>query len=305
MRFQPAVSVNKFQFSTAAIFLFGLTSQTSVIAATDFPQLPEPELQKLLDATRQEFEAFQKVGDAYFNLPSAKKDWACAVDANTLTELTGTANKKVREENTSKLDINFSEVVYFPVQSTCQNGKLNGSLEFWSEYVITNLTKDVTMTNKVRKRFVGQVSNNSWAGPVVSASKGLDQKTKYTDPQTEAMMADMKLPKTQAYFFSAEVPGKPRNQSEPSTTLGYILLDGVPSMTLDVMVPKPDSRKEFRHYGSFGPLSHLDYTKQYKGEKLHGPTVTYPGMMGQFPVAPSTVCYEDGEKILTTKCDVR
>lgn len=57
-------------------------------------------------------------------------------------------------------------------------------------------------------------------------------------------------------------------------------------------------------YGLTGSTARLDYSKQYKEGKPHGKMVPYPVRSGNITVPGGEECYEEGDKLMTTQCDI-
>ena len=79
-------------------------------------------------------------------------------------------------------------------------------------------------------------------------------------------------------------------------------MDGTLSVHTFTRFSRQDGQVVEDTYGASGPPEHHSYRMLRRNGKLHGPQQTFAGKMGPYPIAASTVCWQEGEKVLTNTC---
>lgn len=293
-------------------------ASSTVFAAPNLPRLDDPQLQGFLNTIKTEYEQYLSNGNQHFVRPSEAKPWPCKLTTEQLNKIAGTVNSdddpvkkrefinSARSSHTEPIKVVFANQNFYPVQATCKAGKLEGPVDFWVEYDMTNIGPALSLAyhNLSHVRFTAK--NGNPIGLVLKDNDMLKQVTTYNDPATAEMMSKQPKHNTLSVSFSASWVNEPLVSPEPTVTLSHVDLDSNGKVKLYVNTVRPfgGNRHEVTKYGFFGDSTHKDSTTLYKDGKQHGPQISYSGMMGTYPVPGSQTCWEDGEKIMANPCQV-
>lgn len=279
--------------------------------ALALPALNEPVLQPLMAAVSAEFQQHtaQPVALA---APKDKQAWPCAVSEAELDVFAGTVDSDrdpvmkaemlndARSGGMPPSKIVYANKVVTPVRAQCEAGKLSGPLEFWVEYDQAIASSMLTLKYRNLVRVRATAREGQAEGSVLLTGTTLSQQTEYADRATADMMAAQPKPRISTVFFRAfTAPGA---AAQASVSTARTTVDGTLTVSTHTRFSRPDGQVVEDGYGLFGGPAHHDYRKLRRQGKLHGPQQTFAGMMGTFPIPASTVCWQDGEKVLTHTC---
>jgi hypothetical protein len=285
--------------------------------AIDLPPPPsDPQLQAALQQAKATFDLTSTAG--YMDMPKDAKPWPCAVSELQLRRWTGylaladseqddktrkATTKALRASGVSAGDMKSTihDVRYAPIVASCKDDKLDGPLEFIIEYSRTMDMDTLRMDTRTRARLKLTVA----AGAVVdSAARGsatiqLSQKNTFKDPATEAMMQKNRQPEMGMTLAS--------HGFQVTADAGYS------AVITETRVGNGPREWMTMFTQPTGPASVL--TTSYRGSTLwmvsrikngqrHGETRTYPANFAGTLVPGGMSCYEDGEEIKTTLCDI-
>jgi hypothetical protein len=132
--------------------------------------------------------------------------------------------------------------------------------------------------------------------PVLNAVLAASTKITYKDPATQAMMAKLKIPQSKSLSVSYVLP-----QTEDDFYVTTITDAGAQGYMTMFQRPTGPNRSEMTLYMG----STLHTLTPMKNRLPHGEQRTAEQKYGTVIVPAKSTCYEDGEIILTTKCDVQ
>lgn len=279
--------------------------------AMALPVPQEPQLQPLMAAVSAEFQQYL-ANPVALTAPKEAQPWPCAVSqaeldvfANTVDSDNDPVTKAELVNDARASGMPPSKTTYFnkvvtPVRAQCQGGKLSGPVEFWIEYDQTISSTQLTLKYRNLVRVRANARDGKPDGPVLHTGAGLSQQTEFADPATAEMMAKQPKPKITNAFFVAFTPAGQAPKASVATS--RIVVDGSLSVTTHTRFSRQDGQVVEDGYGAFGRPEHHDYRKLRRNGKLHGPQQTFAGKMGDFAIPASTVCWQEGEKVLTNIC---
>lgn len=279
--------------------------------AMALPALNEPVLQPLMAAVSTEFQQ-HAAQPAALAAPKDTPAWPCAVSEAELDVFASTVDSDkdpvakaellndARSSGIPPSRITYTNKVVTPVRAQCEAGKLSGPLEFWVEYDQTVASSMLTLKyhNLVRVRATARAGQPE--GSVLVTGTTLSQQTEYADRATADMMAAQPKPRISTVFFMAFTA--PGSAPKASVATARTTVDGTLTVSTRTRFSRPDGQVIEDGYGVFGGPAHHDSRTLRRNGKLHGPQQTFAGMMGTFPIPASTVCWQDGEKVLTNSC---
>lgn len=279
--------------------------------ALALPALQEPQLQPLMAAVSAEYQQ-HTAQPAALAAPKDAPAWPCAVSEAELDVFASTVDSDkdpvaraelVNDARSSGMPP--SRIVYAnkritPVRAQCEAGKLSGPVEFWIEYDQTIASTQLTLKYHNLVRVRAQAVDGKPDGPLLLTGTTLSQQTEYADRATADMMAAQPKPKISTVFFMAITPAGAAPKASVATS--RTVVDGTLTVSTHTRFSRPDGQVVEDGYGAFGGPAHHDYRKLRRNGKLHGPQQTFAGMMGTFAIPASTVCWQEGEKVLTHNC---
>lgn len=280
--------------------------------ALALPPMKDAPLQPLMAAASAEFQR-HVANPVALAAPADAPAWPCAVSQAELDVFAGTVDSDndpvakaellndARSSGMAPSKLVYANKRVTPVRAQCEAGKLSGPIEFWIEYEQTIASTQLTLRYRNLVRVQAKALKGQPDGPVLMTGTTLSQQTEYADKATADMMAAQPKPKISTVFFVAATPAGP--QPKTSVAISRTLIDGTLSVTTRTRFSRPDGQVIEDGYGAFGGPEHHDSRTLRRNGKLHGPQQTFAGMMGgQFPIPASTVCWQDGERVLTNNC---
>ncbi|HJW24732.1 MAG TPA: hypothetical protein VJ576_07520 [Rhodocyclaceae bacterium] len=290
---------------------------SGVQAVTGLPTLDDPQLQEFLNILNTEYDQYLANPAEYFAKPATPSKWPCEVNPKFLNLIADTTNSddipemkkfylnEARSTGADPVSLVFSNQTFYPIKASCKNGKLDGPVEFAVEYDMSIATAKMDMRSHRLKRVRAVLKENAPVGPIISAISTLSSNTIYSDPATAEMMAKQKKSDIVSAGFVAHVPSIPIKSHSNRVALSHVVVNGKLTRTAQTTRVADDGRVEENNYGTFGSTDHRDFTNRYKDGKRHGEFVRYPGTSGSYPIPASKECWENGEKVLTTSCNVQ
>ena len=306
--------MNNFRASVISL-AFAACAAAPSVHAIDLP--PAPQDPQLATAFMQAQALLEKSGSgAYMDMPGDPKPWPCSVTELQVRKLAyvlsddeldektrKTANIAYRSGGLGSNDIKTTvrEVRFAPISANCKNGKLDGPLEFVIEF--TRIIDMPTAINETRSRSRMHLMM-SGGEAMVDAPQGvttrqLSNKISFKDPAMDALVQKNKPPQSTVILASYSLPS--------SGDAGYSAVitetrTGLFTREWTTMLIRPTAPKRMEN-SSFRGAS-LWMVTHSKNGRMHGEARTYPATFGGVLVPGSMSCYEDGEEIKTTKCDV-
>lgn len=275
------------------------------------PAVTEPVLQPLMAAVSAELQRYT-ANPAALAAPKEAMAWPCPVSQAELDVFASTVDSDndpvakaellndARSSGLPPSKIVYTNKVVTPVRAQCAAGKLSGPVEFWIEYEQTVANAQITLKYRNLVRVQAKALNGQPDGAVLMTGTTLSQQTDYADRATAEMMAAQPKPKMSTVFFIAHTVAGPAPKA--SAVIARTVIDGTLSLTTRTRFSRPDGQVIEDGYGAFGGPAHQDSRTLRRNGKLHGPQQTFAGMMGTFPVAASTTCWQEGERVLTHSC---
>lgn len=294
-----------------------LAAVLSPAMAIDLPAPPtEPQLQSALLQAKATFDQTSTAG--FMDMPKDARPWPCAVSELQLRRWTGylaladnELDEKTRKTTikalrgvgmgTNEMHATIQDVRHAPIVASCKDDKLDGPLEFVIEY--TRITDMATMRMETRTRARLKLTVAAGAS-VVSAAHGsatiqLAQKNTFKDPAMEAMMQKNRQPEMGLTLASQVIPVTADNGYSAVITETRVGNGPREWMTMFTQPTGPTSLVTTSYRGSA-----LWMVSRIKNGQRHGETRTYPANFAGTMVPGSMQCYEDGEEIKTTQCDI-
>ncbi len=295
-----------------------------VLATTFTPakaiDLPAPPADPKLQASLLQAKAtFDRIGTAGFmDMPTEARPWPCAVSELQLRRWTGylalTDNEqeeKTRKSVTkafraagmgaSEMKISIQDVRHAPIVANCKDDKLDGPLEFMIEYTRTTDMATMRMETRTRARMQLTVAAGASVATaaVGSATIQLAQKNTFKDPATDALMKKSGQPKISLSLASYVIPVNADTGYSAVITETQIGNGAREWMTMLTQPTGPASVIATSFRGNA-----LWTVSRMKNGQRHGETRTYPANFSGTLVPGGMQCYEDGEEIKTTQCDI-
>ncbi len=280
-------------------------------AALALPTLKEPALQPLMAAVAAEFTQHMAKPVA-LAAPKESAPWPCTVpqadldvfadtvDSDNSPRLKAEFLNDARSGGMPPIKLSYTNKVLTLVRARCEAGKLSGPLEFWMAYDMVNSSTMFTLRSQQLVRVRANARDGKPDGVVLITGSSRTLKTIYTDPEMAQATANEPEVQFSTLIFKAITdPGQDRTALVATS---HTVIDSKPSVTTSTRFVRPDGLVVEDSYGLFGgPAHHLSRRHRRDG-KLHGPEQTFGGMMGDTPLPPSTVCWQEGERILTLTC---
>lgn len=288
---------------------------TASVHAADLP--PTPQDPQLAAAFVQAQALLEKSGSGgYLDLPDNAKPWPCAVTELQLRKYAYALSDNEQDEKTRKLMGNIyrdagmnrkdlkttiRDARHAPVYAACKDGKLDGPLEFIIEY-----TRSIDMPTAISEtRSRSHIRLTVSAGepltetPYTVTTLQLSNKTSYKDPAIQTMMEKHKPPETTVITASYTQP------VNPDAGYSAIIIEtrtGLFTREWMTMLNRPTAPKRMENNTYRG--ASLWMVSHTKNGRNHGEYRTYPAIFNGVTVPGTSRCYEDGDEIKTTQCDV-
>jgi hypothetical protein len=296
-----------------AAFIVTACAVTGVQAA-DLPTLQDAHAAAVLGKAEA---LLEKAGTSgYLDMPEGGKPWPCPVTSLQLRKLGNLLNDDERDDKTKKtmermyndagmkssdLKSSVKNVSYAPIVATCKDGKLDGELEFVMEAtrVMEMPTATTESTSRTRYLFTMSAGKLVETAPSTQASTQVSMAMTYKDPKIQELVGKNRLPQIKSVTATYVEPVDKDTSyvaAITETRKGFFSKEYVTSL----MLPTGPKRMESRSYRG----AELFTVMHWKNGKMHGESRTYPFTVGGYSAPGSTVCYEDGEVIKTTNCQV-
>jgi hypothetical protein len=300
--------------SLAAALLSSLCLQ---VQAIELPSIPtDTRVAAAFAQARAVYSRAESPG--YMDMPTDAKPWPCAVTELQLRRWIGymalndaDLDDKARKANAAafrasgmsadELKSTVRDVRQAPLVASCKDGKLDGPLEFVLEYTRVLDMPVAIMETRTRTRITLQIAAGEQVmnAAVSVNSLQLSSKSTYKDPAVEAMMQKTKTPQVTMRMAVASLP---LNDEEGySAVITETRAGSGPAEWMTVMSqPTGPKRMETRTYRG----SALWTIARIKNQRMHGEQKSFPTTFSGVPVPGGSQCFEDGELIKTTRCDV-
>jgi hypothetical protein len=292
-------------------FMMGFYS----ICEAGAPQLPPTPSDPKLAAAFEEAKAFvtKAQNPNYFEMPAAVQPWPCEVPDTQLRKLAWVLNEDEMDAKTKlafrksamnagmsskDMQMSYRDATFAPLMAACKNGLLDGPLEFVVEYTRLMVSSASTMEIRMisRQSMTIAAGERVLQAPVLNAVLAASTKITYKDPATQAMMAKLKIPQSKSLSVSYVLP-----QTEDDFYVTTITDAGAQGYMTMFQRPTGPNRSEMTLYMG----STLHTLTPMKNRLPHGEQRVAEQKYGTVIVPAKSTCYEDGEIILTTKCDVQ
>lgn len=293
-----------------------LSAAGATHAALDLPQTDDAQINQWIRTAGAEVERALADPQGSFALPAEAKPWPCEVPPATLTQVFGTripGTPQSEDEKRAWADVargtkdgfvkqtDHEDVRIWPVKAACANGKLDGEVQAWIEFTLVNDSTAMVMRTRFRKFVQVNMVAGERKGLGASRSLQLSSETRWRDPATQDLMNRNPPPRADSLLAAMEWVEGPRQSK--SAQVQYIHTGGrAPMTTISTTVnrPLPGNRAEMLMYRGSVKIA----STQFKNGRYHGLSIRYPYSTGLFNVPGGQTCYEDGEEVKTTQCNV-
>ena len=285
--------------------------------AIELPPPPaEPPLNVAMGQARAAFEKATRAG--VMDMPGGSPVWPCTVSELQLRRWTGhlaladdeqddkarkAAAKAYRASGMRAADMKTTirDVRHAPIVANCKDNKLDGPLEFMIEYTRVLDTPEMRMESRTRTRMQLTVANGETlpAAPYTALSIQLSQKNTFTDASIEALMQKNRQPAVSLTMAAHIIPVNADIGHSAVITETRVGNGPREWMTVVSQPTGPHSVISTSYRGSA-----LWMVTRTKNSQLHGEMRTYPAVFSGVQVPGTTRCYEDGEEIKTTQCNI-
>jgi hypothetical protein len=297
-------------------FIRGPLAVTLLLASAVAPAVEVPELEEPFGgwarSAAAEMDRFIAGPGSMFAMPPASQAVRCEASPAALSAALGirlpgvavdAAEAKLwasigRGMKDGSRPTEYVDVVIRPVKATCADGRIEGPFSAWVEYTMVNSGAGVEMRGRYLKHVETTLVDGQRKGVTVERSLQLDTSMSFKDPAVAEMMRKNPPPKGQiAMFVWAEDDG--------AKSLHLMRQSMPPPMGVNLLttVNRPTGN------GRWESVSYIARTKVYvtrtKSGKMHGLQEVLPHRTQGVEVPASSTCYEDGEQIKTTQCDVQ
>jgi len=285
------------------------------LCAAKAPELPPPPSDpKMADAFAQAKMQMEKAQAAsYLEFPANPQPWPCEVTDLQLRKLAWVLNDDEMDEkiklafrkssmnagmSSKDMKMLYKDAVFAPLTAACKDGLLHGPLEFFVEYTRVMDMPSTTMEIRMRVRHSMTVAAGEQVlqTPIFNAVMTAGTKSVYKDPAVQAAMAKIKIPETKTLTASYVLP---------LTVDDYYVVTitdmGAQGWMTILQRPTGPNRSEMTSYMGTALFS----TQPMRNGLPHGEQRTMEQRYGSVTVPAKSTCYEDGEIILTTQCDVQ
>lgn len=305
--------------SPHALALLALALSSTAIAQAN-PNLPPPPADPTLAALYSQVKEMFTTASApgYTDWPAAAKPWPCDVTELQVRKLASSLalgdgehdpiiEKAIKSGKraagvgkSSKTTI--SDVRFAPLSGSCKDGKLEGPVEFVVEYTSTSTSNGIDMVSRYRDRtrVIASQGEAAIGQPQSRATLQIANSMRYHDPVTEEMMKKTPKVKSEQIIVQAAQPlsravGHTAQISLAKTT-------GMEPMWMTIL-SQPTGPQSVESYIYWGTQLHM--ITRVKNLLPHGEQRHFPITMNGYPVPGKVECFDEGEEIKTTQCDVK
>jgi hypothetical protein len=284
------------------------------------PQLGDPVYAAMLERVNAEYRRWLANPDAYLVAPAQATPWPCAVPAEERDKLAGVPNprdpktlaayaKQERAAGMKRGTIKppgVENAQVYLLKGACVKGKLQGEVELLAVYtsVIQVLDDETRIPIRILKRFNAQAGKP--VGAIYTALlQGAQQRSKPSSINVKSLSATFSLDEVAP---ATTPPGRGVSISYSGTETpkpGFGTWTQVTQHVYQTVPLKGDRWKRVTYHGG---------TKineaNFKGDQLHGRSNSYAyefkSAFSKDPIRmpASEICYDHGEQIKSTACDV-
>lgn len=297
----------------AAAFLLCATASHAV----EMPQLDDPQFAAWGQQANAEMEKFLRAQDSYFAMPAQGQAFPCEVSPEVMGKIVGVRLPGVPMSDEEKKiwartlrgtpgakPMEYVDVVVRPVQASCKNGKPDGRYAGWVEFTMVNSGYGNIIRTRFRKYVEADVGpQGRLPGMSVERQMQVDSSTEWGDPAVAEMMRKNPAPKgTSAMFIYTET--LPNDAGTKQLSLMRVSVTGpagYDTITTSMMVPTgPKAWRTVSYNGR-----QKAYEATYREGRPHGLQTNYAYRMPNGVQIPaSTICWDNGEQLKTTQCNV-
>jgi len=248
----------------------------------------------------------------YLDFPANPPAWPCAVSDFQQRKLAWVLNDDEMDEktklafrkssmnagmNSKDMKMLYKDAVFAPLAASCKDGKLDGPLEFVVEYtrVFDSPASTMEMRMSVRQSMTVAAGEQAFGTPVSTSVTTVSTKTAYKDPAVQSAMAKVKMPEIKIFTATYSLP-----LNADDYYVATISDMGAQGWMTLLQRPTGSKRSEMSSYMG----ANLYSVQPMKNGLPHGEQRTMEQKYGSVIVPAKNTCYEDGEIILTTQCDV-
>jgi hypothetical protein len=301
--FMPRAALIAFMMSVCVLCKAG---------APEFPPPPsDPKLAAVFEEAKVLMAKAQTAG--YWEVPANAQPWPCEVPDLQLRKYAYVLNDDEMDEkaklasrkaslnagmSSKDMKMSYRDPIFVPLVATCKNGLLDGPLEFFAEYTRVMDSTLATMEMRMRFRYVMTVAAGQAVvqAPVLTTSMTVSTKNVYKDPAMQATMAKIKVPEIKSLTATSVMP-----VTADDYYFASITNMGAQGWMTMLQRPTGPKRAEMTSYKG----SSLLMVMPLKNSLPHGEQRMTEQKYGTVIVPAKSTCYEDGEIILTTQCDVQ
>ena len=282
-------------------------------AGIDAPPVQDPQILDWAGKASAALDAYLANPQATFAMPAEGKSFPCEVPPEVMTRIVGVRLPGVAmEEPERKMwakilrgqpgakPMENSDVAIRLVQAECKDGKPAGTVKGWVEYTTTMPSAAYVSSHSWRKYFEASVGpDGTRQGPFAERMLMLRSSMTWSDPAMADLMAKNPSPeaRTATFIYTLPLPDK----SIKGVTLTHVAVAGTPpTATLAVMEPEGPGRWKMVSYN--GKVK--EWEVPMRNGRMHGKQIQYPRTFSGVQIPGSMICWDDGEQIKTTQCDV-
>lgn len=286
-------------------------------AAQELPTLSaDPALTEAFSVVKQILPVVSAQG--FTTPPDLAKPWPCAVTELQLRTYSGALSEQELDKQTQrsiqralrdstaaqKVIMSYNNVSSWPIVASCVNGQLSGALDFVINYTQVMETAAIVTTTPYKVRVQTDAvpgdtfrTMNSPTTLTMSTDGGV---TKYKDPAVQANMEKHKAPPTPTLTITRRIAG---TSVANMNSVAVIRMGTPPTATFNTLVVKAIDEERNKISLYIGKDLFTDTPQRNRSK--HGLERRYAIKMGNVDVPGEDTCWEDGEQIKTTQCDVR
>ncbi|WP_167772965.1 hypothetical protein [Ramlibacter humi] len=299
--------------AAAAILLCTTASQ-----AVEMPTLDDPQFAGWAQQANAEMEKFLRAQDSYFAMPAQGQPFPCEVPPELLSKIIGARlpgvpmsdeEKRAWARTTRDMPgmkpMEFVDVVVRPVQASCKDGKPDGRYAGWVEFTMVNSGLGNIIRTRFRKYIETDVGpEGRRPGLAIERQVQLDASTEWGDPAVAEMMRKNPPPKASSamFIFNETLPGKDAGVRQLSLMRVSVTGPaGYDTITTSLMVPTGPKAWRMVSYNG----RQKAYEATYRDGRPHGLQSNYAYRLPNgIQVPASSICWDHGEQIKTTQCNV-
>lgn len=277
----------------------------------EMPAAPDAAVNAWLRQATQEATLYQAAQGAGFFPPAQAAAMPCdsaAAGMRAVARLVSMSDRPAEEQERFRRLMQphganpvsyIRDVKLWPVQASCSAGQLSGPLEFWAFSVsVSGTDANITISRELLHLRTVMAAGKQ-AGPLTE-TKATRSLTRYTKPETEAMMKNSDIGRLmQVIFNTREAPEATTVTARSSLLLLSFFENPVAQKTQDLahvsfVVPTSGDRGEQSSYSGTKLVSKTPL----KLGRPHGQLSLY------FSSPPTTLCYREGELVKVSPCNV-